>query len=89
MRVGPQPAIGRSAYLALIAEGPATIRTARLGGGISKAGDLAYTYGSAQWDKEGSARSGHYVRIWQRRASGWTLVVDELIASPPARPAGG
>jgi ketosteroid isomerase-like protein len=88
MRAGPQPAIGRTEYLALIASGPTTIMTGRLGGGISKAGDLAYTYGSARWN-EGSARLGHYVRVWQRRAEGWKLIVDELIASPPAPPAAG
>lgn len=83
MRVGPQPAIGRAAYIAALASGPARIEAAHLGGGISKAGDLAYTYGGARWENEGVPRTGHYVRLWQWRGEGWKLIVDELIASPP------
>jgi hypothetical protein len=53
-----------------------------LGGGASKAGDLAWTYGDARWD-EGR---GHYVRVWQRRGGRWMLVFDQLIAvEPPAK----
>lgn len=86
MRVGPQPAVGREAWLAALAEGPATIEAAHLGGGISAAGDLAFTYGRARWEKDGSARAGHYVRIWQRRAEGWRLIVDEIIPRRPPPP---
>jgi ketosteroid isomerase-like protein len=86
MRVGPQPAVGASAWPALLAAGPDRIETAPLGGSASAAGDLAYTYGTARWQKNGAWISGHYVRIWQRRAGGWKLVVDNMIASPPPRP---
>jgi ketosteroid isomerase-like protein len=86
MRVGPQPAVGRRDCLAALAEGPRTIRAVHLGGAISKAGDLAFTFGRASWFKEAAPRSGHYVRIWQRRSHGWKLIVDELIASPPLPP---
>ncbi|WP_372781243.1 DUF4440 domain-containing protein [Phenylobacterium sp.] len=47
-----------------------------LGGGASKAGDLAWTYGDARWE----TGRGHYVRIWQRRAGKWALVFDQIIA---------
>ncbi|HEX3366039.1 DUF4440 domain-containing protein [Phenylobacterium sp.] len=46
-----------------------------IGGGASKAGDLAWTFGDAKWD----AGRGHYVRIWQRRAGKWALVFDQII----------
>lgn len=50
-----------------------------LGGSASKAGDLAWTYGSAHWP---GAR-GHYVRIWQRRNGAWKLVFDQILEVPP------
>jgi ketosteroid isomerase-like protein len=89
MRVGPQPAVGAAAWATLLAAGPERIDTAPLGGAASAAGDLAYTYGTARWLNKEVSRTGHYVRIWQRRAGGWKLVVDNLIAAPPAPPAGG
>jgi ketosteroid isomerase-like protein len=86
MRVGPQPAVGAAAWEPLLAAGPERIETAPLGGAASAAGDLAYTYGTARWRKEAAQVQGHYVRIWQRRADGWKLIVDNLIANPPPRP---
>jgi ketosteroid isomerase-like protein len=86
MRVGPQPAVGPAAWQAVLAAGPERIETAPLGGEASAAGDLAFTYGTARWQKDGASVSGHYVRIWQRRSGGWRLIVDNMIASPPPRP---
>jgi ketosteroid isomerase-like protein len=91
MRVGPQPAVGAAAWAPLLAAGPERIDSAPLGGSASAAGDLAFTYGSARWLRDGSEVEGHYVRIWQRRRDGWKLIVDNLIAvppPPPARPSG-
>jgi ketosteroid isomerase-like protein len=84
LRSGPPPAVGRAAIAAALAEGPERIAAAALGGGVSAAGDLAFTYGTAAWTDPSGERRGHYVRIWQRRARGWTLVVDETNAPPPA-----
>jgi ketosteroid isomerase-like protein len=88
MRVGPQPAVGREAFDALLKSGPARIAARHLGGGVSRAGDLAYSYGRAGWERNGSEVKAYYVRIWQRRgAAGWKLVMDEIIPVPPPRPA--
>ncbi len=87
MRSGSEPAIGRPAFMAALASGPATIRVAPLGGKASKAGDLAFSYGTADWQRDGKDRHGHYVRIWQRRGDGWRVVVDELVVAPPPPPA--
>jgi hypothetical protein len=53
-----------------------------LGGEASKAGDLAWTYGDAAWTTDGKPGRGHYVRIWQRRTSGWALVYDVILRAP-------
>ena len=86
MRMGPQPAVGAAAWAPVLAAGPATIETAPLGGSASAAGDLAFTDGTARWQKEGAPVEGHDVRIWQRRAEGWKLIVDNMIPSPPPPP---
>ena len=57
--------------------------SAPLGGDVSVAGDLAWTYGDAAWVRDGQARQGHYVRIWQLGPKGWRLVYDMILASPP------
>lgn len=61
------------------------------GGGVSVAGDMAWTYGTAGWDKDGAPVKAHYVRIWQRRTGGWKIVFDELLIprAPPPPPTAG
>ncbi len=82
LREGHQPAVGRAAFAATLADGPDSLASSPLGRGVSKAGDLAYTYGSASWQQEGKPVDGHYIRIWQRRAQGWVLLVDETVPVP-------
>ncbi|MEA3060882.1 MAG: hypothetical protein QOJ94_663 [Sphingomonadales bacterium] len=89
MRLGAQPAIGRADFFAAAAAGPSRLNVQRTGGAISRAGDLAYTYGDALWAKDGSEVRGHYVRVWQRRPGGWKLIVDETTPVPPARKSSG
>lgn len=86
MREKVQPAIGRAAFAPRLAAGPATIASAQLGGAASKAGDLAYTYGSANWQEAGKPIRGYYVRIWQHRPRGWVLLIDETTPAPPPPP---
>ena len=86
MRVGPQPAQGRTAYLARLAAGPDKVTARHIDGAASSAGDMAYSYGHATWNEAGKPIKGHYVRIWQHRAGGWQLVVDELVPAPPPPP---
>jgi len=87
LRSGPPTAVGRAAVDAALAAEPARIVATRIGGAVSSAGDLAYTYGTAAWTDASGERHGYYVRIWQRRPDGWTLVVDETNAPPAARSA--
>lgn len=82
MRNGPQPAVGLAAVKAMLKHEPARLTTRTIGGGVSKAGDLAFTYGDAGWDASEGPKRGHYVRIWQNRPRGWTLIVDSVIPVP-------
>ena len=86
MRNGAQPAIGRAAFSVALLRGPGRIRATRLGGGMSEARDLAYSYGDAAWETAGRSLKGHYVRLWQRRPGGWRLIVDQLIPQRPSPP---
>jgi ketosteroid isomerase-like protein len=83
MREGPQPAVGRAAFVVALDAGPRAVTAASLGGSASKAGDLAYTYGDVAWEEGGKTVRGYYVRVWQRRARGWALIVDETTRAPP------
>lgn len=62
-----------------LARQPARQTLRQLGAIASRAGDMGFTWGSAEWQAEGTARAGHYVRIWQKREMGWRLVADVLI----------
>lgn len=86
------PAIGRDAFPAALDAWPATFAFGPTeGGGASAYGDLVWTYGPAGWQRDGQARTGHYVRLWQRQEGGWRIVLAQLIPAPIAAPppAGG
>jgi hypothetical protein len=76
------PASAPAEVAAQLATRPAAIRFARLGGDVSAARDLAWTYGAARW----TGGRGHYVRVWQVRPGGWKLVFDQIIDIPPPAP---
>jgi ketosteroid isomerase-like protein len=86
MRQGPQPATGRTAVAAMLASQPKQLTVKTISGAVSKAGDLAYTYGDASWDTDAGPKRGHYVRIWQNRERGWTLVVDSIVPVQERKP---
>lgn len=83
--VAPRPpAIGREAFAEALSAWPATFRFGPTeGGGASAYGDLVWTYGTAAWTRDGQAREGRYVRLWQRQEGGWKIVLAQLIPSPP------
>lgn len=87
--VAPRPpAIGREAFVEALSGWPATFEFGPTeGGGASDYGDLVWTYGPASWTRAGQARSGHYVRMWQRQEGGWKIVLAQLIPAPPPAPA--
>lgn len=85
LRLRTAPAVGRNEAFTLLAQDPQRVRMSHLGGGISRAGDLAYTYGDARWQAErGINVWAHYIRMWQHNPGGWKIVVDELLPVPPS-----
>jgi ketosteroid isomerase-like protein len=77
-----RPPASRAEIEAELATRAAAIAFSPLGGQASAAGDLAWTYGMAQWAAEGQTHQGHYVRIWRNDAKGWRLLFDELLPLP-------
>lgn len=80
---GPPPAKTADGRAAVFAARPHAIAFAPQGGGASQAGDLVWTYGEGRWSDNDAEKTGHYVRLWQKRRAGWRLVFDEFL-SPPA-----
>lgn len=78
------PAIGRHAVAFALGAWPSTFNFGPAqGADVSLAGDLAWTYGTADWTEDGQARTGHYVRVWQRQNDDWRIVLAQLIPAPP------
>lgn len=72
-------AVGRTAATAQLAGRPAASRAGRLGGFVSKAGDLAVTYGEMTVAAKGREDSV-YVRVWRREGAAWRVLFDELVS---------
>jgi hypothetical protein len=80
------PPTTRAEIEAELGRRPARAVFAPLGGRASKAGDLAWTYGVAQWTgPDGADQRGHYVRVWRNDKAGWRLLFDEILPAPPLK----
>lgn len=84
---GPPPSKSDDDREPVFSARPKAASMTRLGGGASAAGDLVWTYGSATWTEDNAQKSGHYVRVWHKRESGWRIVFDQLVPPPRPRPA--
>ncbi|HVF89424.1 MAG TPA: nuclear transport factor 2 family protein [Blastocatellia bacterium] len=88
LRDGKLPVIGKKAALALLSERQGELSWQPVGGDLSRAGDLGYTYGKAEFAPQGADAGKteyfNYVHIWRREPGGsWKLVLDLATASPP------
>jgi ketosteroid isomerase-like protein len=83
---GLAPARDPAAFGEAFRTRPNAIAYRTQGGGASKAGDLAWTYGEADFVKDGQPIEGQYVRVWQKRPDGWKIVYDQILGRPPAPP---
>jgi ketosteroid isomerase-like protein len=81
-----KPPAGRAEIEAELDTRAKSIAFAPLGGSASTAGDLAWTYGVAEWTaQDSSAQRAHYVRVWRDDKAGWRLLYDVLLPAPPLK----
>ena len=58
---------------------PAQLALHHLGGGASAAGDLVFTYGTAEsTDEKVPLADASYLNVWQRQPTGWRLIFQGL-----------
>jgi ketosteroid isomerase-like protein len=77
LRMRSYPVQGKEAIRAALAQSWTPLRWRQIGGEMSSAGDMGYTYGTLE-DPAGQGRTeSAYMRLWERRPDGsWTVVVD-------------
>jgi ketosteroid isomerase-like protein len=85
---GAAPVHGRDAIRNLMAEGPeGSLAWTPSGGGISRSGDLGWTWGNYEFRRQAPDTTpsyGKYVTIWQRQHDGsWKYVLDGGNSNPP------
>jgi ketosteroid isomerase-like protein len=83
---GEHPAMGKDAFRGVLDKEPAAMTSQPIEGGVSAAGDLGYTYGTAEWKKGDAMTKGNYLRIWEKHDGGWKLRLDVLGEAPPPPP---
>jgi ketosteroid isomerase-like protein len=91
MRNGAFPIEGAEAMRGALAKAPAKMASRPVAVGVSAAGDLGYTYGTADWMDGGTPVKANYLRVWEKRGGAWKLKVDclaEAPAPPPPAPPG-
>jgi ketosteroid isomerase-like protein len=89
LRSGVQPYMGKAAVHGALDAQAAAMTSQPIDGGVSAAGDMGYTYGTAEWKKGEATVKGNYIRIWEKHDGVWKLRVDVLneAAPPPPPPA--
>lgn len=83
------PFIGKQAATAAIADLEGVLKWQPASAEVSAAGDMGYTYGSAEFKATGADKIqyNNYVRIWKRQADGtWKIVIDVTNPCPPPPP---
>ena len=91
VRDGMLPALGRDAAGLMLSVRRGKMTAERLGGDISQAGDLAYSYGKYSVTRSQDSERGHYLQIWKIDDAGaWKLALDYQSPSPAEqkKPAG-
>jgi ketosteroid isomerase-like protein len=89
LRADTSPAVGAEAIRTALVANPFNVTWQPLEGGVSRSGDLGYTYGTASFSHQvGSpAHDAAYLRLWERAPGGdWKIVLDLLNPVPPPPP---
>lgn len=86
LRFAAKPYLGKEAAQTALNAQPGRMTWEPVGGDVSRAGDLGYTYGRYELTPEGQeTEKGMYLRVWKRQAGGpWKLALD--ITNPPPPP---
>jgi ketosteroid isomerase-like protein len=94
LRNGAFPYEGAEAAKGALAKAPAKMASRPTAGGVSAAGDVGYTYGTADWKDGDTPVKANYLRVWEKRGGAWKLAADCLAEAPvpepepPPKPAG-
>lgn len=86
LRNGVAPYEGGEAAKGALAKAPAKMASHPVAGGVSGAGDLGYSYGTADWTDGGATVKANYLRIWEKRGGAWKLRADCLAEAPVPQP---
>jgi ketosteroid isomerase-like protein len=86
MRNNAFPYEGTEAMRGALAKSPAKMASRPTAGGVSGAGDLGYSYGTADWTDGGAPVKANYLRVWEKRGGAWKLKVDCMAEFPPPEP---
>jgi ketosteroid isomerase-like protein len=82
-RSGRFPAVGRDAAQLMIGYDHGRMRAKRAGGGISRFGDFAYSYGEYTNERPDGVEHGYFVTIWKMSVGGdWQLAADVRKTQP-------
>lgn len=86
LQVNEQPAVGKSAVLAAVPAGKATLEWVPMGGSSAASGDLGYLYGLTYQahDTKHAVPQSAYVHVWRRVSGEWKLQVDMEQPLPPS-----
>ena len=72
------PIVGKDSIIAFVTRDRKHLLLDPINAGVSRAGDLGYTYGSYKVSADSTKPSGYYVRVWKKTSgSAWKLVVDK------------
>ncbi len=90
VRASRQPALGKEAARALLAENPMPTTWEPLGDGVSRSGDLGYTYGFVKRHEEGPEspwiNTSNYLRLWRKDKDGPWKLAFEVLSPRPQKP---
>lgn len=83
-REGVFPAVGKDAAALMLSVARGQLTLEKSGGGISEAGDLAYSYGTYSLVRPEKTERGHYLQIWRVEGEGtWKIALDYESPLPP------
>jgi ketosteroid isomerase-like protein len=90
VRASRQPALGREAARGLLAENPMPTTWEPLGGGVSRSGDLGYTYGFVKRHEDGPEsawiNTSNYLRVWRKEKDAPWKLAFEVFSPRPQKP---